>query len=257
MDILSNNETNKIFSEKKYYYKKILDLSDFTNIRKIDDFAFTNSKFLFEKIILPPNLEIIGIGAFAHNKLKKVVFNKKLKFISESAFENNLIENVNFNEQLEKIDDFAFANNKLKKIVFNKGINFIGEGSFADNFIENIEFYKKNVKVKNLPFWNNNIKTIIFNNSRNIVVCEGEIKNINEIIININETNKQNNKKIKFKHLLLTHLTKYQEFYNLKKIIYKTPQKNKAIKSLLKVSLSIKDLSVKISNNTKIKEIKI
>ena len=94
---------------------QIIDLSNLTHIKHIENYAFAFNNNL-EEIILPPNLETIGSIAFLASGLKKIVIPKSVKAIGDAAFMDckNLSEVVI--EGKPTINLNAFAGDHIQRI---------------------------------------------------------------------------------------------------------------------------------------------
>ena len=91
-------------------------------VEEIDDYAFAGD-YYFEEIILPENLERIGIGAFQGTGLVKILIPDGVKEIGRGAFQSTKLESVELPASLEKIGDMPFGGCKELKEISVRGDN--------------------------------------------------------------------------------------------------------------------------------------
>lgn len=105
----------------------------FTNIGKIDAFAFAGCKNL-DKVILP-NIKVIGKNAFEDCcKIRSISFGNTLKEIPENlCIGCSELVDVKLNSGLERIGKYAFSKTKIKKLNMYESIKYIDSSIFKDN----------------------------------------------------------------------------------------------------------------------------
>ena len=112
------------------------------NLRKIGDYAFAYLNT--NNIVLPKNLEKIGMSVFSESTIKNLVINNKLKVIEEYAFYGNQILNINIPEGVEYIGEGAFGETSLSSgnvsLSLPNSLKGIGEMAFISARIKNIAF---------------------------------------------------------------------------------------------------------------------
>lgn len=102
-----------------------------------------NEAFIFNKltrVVIPPSVTSIGVGAFKHGKLRSLEFDArdennpiKIDRIGKQAFWDNALDSLTIPPFVRTIGEFAFARNKLKKIVIGEQVESIEGFAFADN----------------------------------------------------------------------------------------------------------------------------
>lgn len=85
-----------------------------------------------ESVVLPNNLQTVGLNAFQYNNISTLVLNDNLTSIQAYAFDNNNLSNVSLPASSKlNIDANAFTSNHLKQVILpNKNIN---TGAFDTN----------------------------------------------------------------------------------------------------------------------------
>ncbi|MGZ9454201.1 leucine-rich repeat domain-containing protein [Mycoplasma sp. AC157] len=220
MKILTKKESLEILKQKEYFQNAILDLSSFKDLEIIDELAFATKGI--EKVIFPENLKIIKLSAFMNCTIKEIVWNNKIEIIEDSAFETNFLEKTELPSSLKEIKSFAFADNQLEKISIPAKIEIVEESAFENNDLLHLEFNNENLSITFNPFWNNpNIETLTFN-LKQTFIQDSENKGYKKISIKyIEYSNSKDFHNISFIDFnLLNDLMKYEDFANIKEIIF-------------------------------------
>ena len=119
------------------------------SITKIGDYAFAYTSL--PEIIIPNNVDSIGIGAFKGcDELRKVIINTQANIPKEAFANCTSLPEIILPEGITKIGDEAFYNNKLTKIVIPSTIEKIGSKAFIcggeTNRMLNTDVYISDIK---------------------------------------------------------------------------------------------------------------
>lgn len=170
--VLTREIALRFIKDPRYFSNGVLDLSSKFNITKIDAEAFAGEDFeQIEEVILPPNCEEIGRGAFSGRKLddsstriicdlgshlKRVTIPSNTIIIDDEAFNNCYrLEDISFvNTQgtpsrLAHIGDRAFSNTSIKNISIPNGCKQIGDECFKD--CNELESFYLNPDILSIP----------------------------------------------------------------------------------------------------------
>ena len=107
-------------------------------VESIGDEAFIFNNLT--RVVIPPSVTSIGVGAFKHGKLDSLEFDTrdennpiKIDRIGKQAFWDNALESLKIPPFVRTIGELAFARNKLKEIVIGEQVESIEGFAFADN----------------------------------------------------------------------------------------------------------------------------
>lgn len=121
------------------------------SLKRIEDFAFAFSDI--KEIVMSPNIEYIGVGAFSNCKyIKNIEIPKKVLLIPNSCFKNcKNLEEIKFHNKIISIGSGAFSNTKIKQAVFSNNLVTIGSEAFSR--CEELIYVKLSNSIKHLkPF---------------------------------------------------------------------------------------------------------
>ncbi len=117
---LSKNELTSAVKIKK------LDLTQAVNLRKIEDYAFSESPLI--SVLFNDGLETIGEDAFSSCQLENIDLPKSLTTIGAYAFDENPLKNVTILGNITSLGDSAFGSIENLTI----GMSVIPENGFGD-----------------------------------------------------------------------------------------------------------------------------
>ena len=161
-----------------------LDLSNLTNLEKIDYFAFADNGI--NRIIFPNNLKEIGSYAFSGNSItgELDLSNTKLTRIDSYVFSSSNITSIKLPISITTIAFTSFASNDIAGELDLSGytnLNTIEEDAFANNKITSIKLPSSINNIKRMAFYNNNITGILdlSMNDKLITIGENAFENNN------------------------------------------------------------------------------
>lgn len=102
-----------------------------STLRKIDDFAFYDTRNISSINFQNTQLEEIGEGAFYYSRITTVSFGSSLRTIKDGAFSSSYIENLTFEEGVETIGESAFSGIEISTLVLPNSLQTIGTTAFA------------------------------------------------------------------------------------------------------------------------------
>ena len=126
------------FSETEEGYltnSSTLNTLDFSNVIYLEEVAERGVTGLtVDKLVMPPNIEVINFGAFYHNKIGNLVFpeNSKLKAIGQQAFGDSQISSIEIPASVKSIGESAFYNCGITNLTFETGSQLIAIYSGAN-----------------------------------------------------------------------------------------------------------------------------
>ena len=128
-----------------YTFFEVLDLSNNSLLKEINDYAFYDEDLKFRTVKLPDNLQNIGVSAFSDSKITSLVLPEKLDKIGKHAFKNNNLEAIVIPSSVTYLGTEAFYGNRLLSVTIDGKTAvedfayyqtpFAGNDSFADNKI--------------------------------------------------------------------------------------------------------------------------
>lgn len=122
--------------------------------------AFENNTGLVGSISLP-NIETIGIEAFAYCRLTSVDFGTKLREISARAFVANRLSTITLPDTLTYIGTNAFSNNTMSGIITIPGsVIYIGDSAFEFNALTGVVIQEGVKQIGSFTFRNNQLTNI-------------------------------------------------------------------------------------------------
>ncbi|MGN1000387.1 MAG: leucine-rich repeat protein [Bacilli bacterium] len=110
---------------------------DFSNAIYLEGFASYSLMLLtVDKLVMPPNIELIGNSDFLYNNVGNWVFpkNSKLKAIGQMAFAESQISSIEIPASVKSIGMGAFHNCGITNLTFETGSQLIAIYSDRDNF---------------------------------------------------------------------------------------------------------------------------
>lgn len=90
-------------------------------------------KLGLNSVVLPDNLQQIGISAFSYNNLTELKLPETLTFIDLNAFENNKIEKLVIPSKVTSIGSVAFFSNKISELTLPDSLRGLGNNTFQNN----------------------------------------------------------------------------------------------------------------------------
>ena len=116
---------------------------DFSNAIYLEEVAaYGVNELTVDKLIMPPNIEVINAFAFGGNNIGNLVFpeNSKLKAIGQDAFEMSQISSIEIPTSVKSIGMGAFYNCGITNLTFETGSQLIAiysrgrnSGAFTNN----------------------------------------------------------------------------------------------------------------------------
>ncbi len=157
-----NNVSNNLFEN----CSKLKSLTLKNEITTIGDYAFSGCSNL--QIIIPNNVETIGIGSYRYVTLLDTSFPASLNTIGESAFYGaNLTKLESFGEGLVTIGNNAFQNAKLPQTInFLNSLRKIGNHAFKNaSYVKNIVLNDDLSSIGNYTFEGLKLDSFVFNDN--------------------------------------------------------------------------------------------
>lgn len=97
------------------------------------DGLFGGEGVVFETVVLPAKLEVIGIGAFRGQGIQKVTFPNTLTSIGNLAFQTNELREIILPDSVTSLGTAAFAvNAHVEKLVLSKNLTIIPKTVFGN-----------------------------------------------------------------------------------------------------------------------------
>ena len=128
------------FSETEEGYltrSSTLNTLDFSNAIYLEEVAAVGVYMLtVDKLVMPPNIEVINYFSFSSNHIGNLVFpeNSKLKAIGDSAFIFSQISSIEIPASVKSIGGTAFNACGITNLTFETGSQLIAIYSDVDNF---------------------------------------------------------------------------------------------------------------------------
>ena len=129
------------FSETEEGYltrSSTLNTLDFSNAIYLEEFAYQGVLGLtVDKLVMPPNIEVINYFAFVYNNIGNLLFpeNSKLKAIGKVSFYYSQISSIEIPASVKSIGAGAFQGCGITNLTFETGSQLIAiySGGFMDN----------------------------------------------------------------------------------------------------------------------------
>ena len=144
--VIINMMSGGKFSETEEGYltwSSTLNTLDFSNAIYLEEVAaYGVNELTVDKLIMPPNIEVINAFAFGGNNIGNLVFpeNSKLKAIGQDAFEMSQISSIEIPTSVKSIGMGAFYNCGITNLTFETGSQLIAiysrgrnSGAFTNN----------------------------------------------------------------------------------------------------------------------------
>lgn len=93
-----------------------------------------------DHVIIPDQVEIIGINSFNGQYIKKITLPSHLRIVGASALCYNFLTEIILPETVTTIQANAFSDNKISSIILPRNLNTLLGRAFQNNVLTNVEF---------------------------------------------------------------------------------------------------------------------
>lgn len=186
--ITFNSFVTEIEDYAFYGTKKLEEIKNITNVKKVGNYAFANSSI--KNIIFSNTIQSLGTNIFENSKIENFSFPSSITSVPKYTFNNcKNLKNVNLNNNIKSIDEYAFSNSSITSITSFLGLTNIKEGAFYNSDLKEINNALNIKSIEKDAFKNTQLNKIYISGTTEII-GENAFENIKTLeIIQVEENN--------------------------------------------------------------------